>query len=50
MLPTRTHKGSGKHKDWVDIRVCNMAAENNLEKDELKCLPMFDTTNVVNWS
>ena len=28
----------------------NMVADNNLEKVELKGLPMFDTTNVVNWS
>ena len=28
----------------------NMVADNNLQKDELKGLPMFDTTNVVNLS
>ena len=28
----------------------NMVADINLEKDELKGLPIFDTTNVVNWS
>ena len=28
----------------------NMIADSNLEKDDLKGLPMFDTNNVDNWS
>ena len=27
-----------------------MVADNETEKDDMKCLPMFDLINVVNWS